>query len=614
MPIAIPVLDYLCPDDLSRDIFVGSLVSIVLRGKKEYGIVTSLKKTPNIAYTKLKPITGLISSQPILSLEIINFLREISEFYRVSPGFLYKSALFELQKSKIVKLSEILRPFPENKKTAPKKPLLRSYNDPASHSAILRDGLTASGQRLFLVPNLRSARQVAGLFKSFGYYEIKIVAGETSISEYYDTWVFVRNNPDAIIVGTRKAIFMPWINLTTIIMDNEGSFDYKSWDMAPRYQTRDVVLMLSKHTGAQIIFSSMAPSVESWFFARNKVYEMRELTAPIKSPSPIFIDSAKEQEFGSNDILAQEIIDEIDRSENNVLVIAAKHGTAAGIICHDCGHVFRCEKCHRPLTYYSTSHQISCTYCKLSNPLPDKCPKCQNARFRMLGTGTDGIGRELKKRLKNSKKISCLTDGAIDIKKTNISAQNTIYIGTSGALPFITDLHIRMVVMAEPDTALSLPEYKSTEELWQKIRSVQTSLPADGLFYIQTRLADHHVFQGVYNPDIFYTKEICDRKAFGYPPSKFLLRLYYGGSTPEEADSEAERLFRALNSLTQGDIDAILSSPLPSNPPYYRQRYWRVILIKIGYSAYKKTIKSLLSIVPEAWKVDPNPNNTLSIT
>jgi primosomal protein N' len=232
----------------------------------------------------------------------------------------------------------------------------------------------------------------------------------------------------------------------------------------------------------------------------------------------------------------------------------------------------------------------------------------------MLGTGTDGIGRELKKRLTNAKKIILLDDEKPENKKLNISAQNNIFIGTSGALQYISDLGIKTAVMADPDLVLSLPEYKSAEELWQKIRLVQTNLPADGLFYIQTRLPDHHVFQGVYNPDVFYAKEISDRKAFDYPPAKFLLRLYYGGSTQEEANNEAERLFKALNGLTQGDVDAIISSPLPSNPPYYRQRYWRVILIKIGYSAYKKTIRSLLSVVPEAWKVDPNPNNTLSVT
>lgn len=616
MPLAIPVLDYLCPDDLSRNIFVGSLVSIVLRGKKEFGVVTSLKKSPNVASAKLKPITGLIFPFPLLAPEIINFIGEISDFFHASPGFLYKSALFEMQKSKIVKLTEVIHPLLNNQanKKSQTKPLLKIYNDFEKRNAILKDCLAVSGQRLFLAPNLRSARQIAGLLLEAGAAETKIVAGENSVSEYFDAWTFVRNNPDAIIVGTRKAVFLPWINLTTIIMDNEGSFDYKSWDMAPRYQTRDAVLMLSKHTGARIIYLSMAPSVESWFFAKHGVYEAQGSLAPIKSPSPIFIDSAKEQEFGSNDILAQEVIDEIDRTENNVLIITAKHGTAAGIICHDCGHVFRCEKCRRSFTYYSDSHQISCGYCKISNSLPEKCPNCQNNRFRMLGTGTDGIGRELKKRLTTSKKIVLLNDNKPENRKQNISAQNNIFIGTSGALQYIFDLNVKTAILADPDTALSLPEYKSAEELWQKIRSVQTNLPTDGSFYIQTRLSDHHVFQGVYNPDIFYAKEISDRKAFDYPPSKFLLRLYYGGSTQEEANHEAERLFKALNALTRGDVDATISSPLPSNPPYYRQCYWRVILVKIGYSAYKKTIKSLLSVVPEAWKVDPNPNNTLSIT
>lgn len=65
-----------------------------------------------------------------------------------------------------------------------------------------------------------------------------------------------------LILGTRSAIFLPFNNLGLIIVEEEHDTFYKH-DGAPRYNTRDVAVVLGGIHGAQVILSSPTPSLES---------------------------------------------------------------------------------------------------------------------------------------------------------------------------------------------------------------------------------------------------------------------------------------------------------------------------------------------------------------
>ena len=101
MPMSLPFLDYSVPEKYQQIIRPGQLVKIPFRNKEEFGVVFSLLASTSEKEIKLKTITEVVFEKPIISQEQLNFLKDVSDFYHVSLGFLLKTNLIPLQKRKL---------------------------------------------------------------------------------------------------------------------------------------------------------------------------------------------------------------------------------------------------------------------------------------------------------------------------------------------------------------------------------------------------------------------------------------------------------------------------------------------------------------------------------
>lgn len=614
LPFSIPHLDYLAGSDIAEKIRPGQLVSIPFRGKDEFGLIKSAGISEKIEAGKLKPINSLVFDEPLLSEEVVGFFDEMASFYRTPIGFILKTSLLPMKKSKLPKIAGYITPLPQKKLTLPTKPILHNYNSSAGRDKIVAAIVENKFQRLILCPETGQIGEIVSALPKDISKNAILISGELGEREYFDAWTAVRSQPEALVIGTRKALFLPWTNLGAVALYDEGNGDYKSWDMAPRYHARDAALMLVKHTGARLHLLSAAPSVETYYFTENNIYERDGQIEKIIKPSPIFIDHKSERRAGNFGALANETLEKIAACRSDVFIHVSRRMTAGGIICHDCGHIFYCDKCKRPMSYYQKDSRLHCRYCKQSYPLPDICPGCGGTRYRMLALGADGVADEIRQFAGPEKDIVVIDKDTAPADSGKSDVNNRIIVGTDFAWPRLDWKRIGLFVMADPDMSLSLPEFKSAEELWQKIRRLQTELPSDAQIYIQTSRPEHPVFRGLYDPRVYYQAELNERKMFGYPPFNYIVRLYFGGTSQGFALQEANRLFIKLSGLTKAFNDVKLSGPMPSNPPFWRARHWQVIVVKLSYNNYKKRVREIMPAVPEEWKVDPNPNNILSIS
>ena len=180
------------------------------------------------------------------------------------------------------------------------------------------------------------------------------------------------------------------------------------------------------------------------------------------------------------------------------------------------------------------------------------------------------------------------------------------------AWPYLNWERIKLFVFLDADAPLFIPEYKVIENLWQQIRDVQYKIPEGSVSIIQTGYPEHLIFRSLYDPDLFYSEQLAERRILGYPPYKYMLKLLTGNQKSDIAEKEAEAINRDLLALTKDDSGIKILGPLETSPYYHNGQYWQVILAKIGYENYKQSTKLLLSKVPENWKIDPNPNSLLS--
>ncbi len=132
------------------------------------------------------------------------------------------------------------------------------------------------GQVLILVPEVAMLAEYA----SFGtiYH-----AGLTQ-SEKKDIWKKVQTGEIQTVIGTQKALFLPFQSLTAVVIDEEQYESYKLWDQYPRLNTVRAAVALGAVYKARIVYASSYPSIRLRYMIEQKECE-------VESDNPIGISS-----------------------------------------------------------------------------------------------------------------------------------------------------------------------------------------------------------------------------------------------------------------------------------------------------------------------------------
>ncbi|MFA6423955.1 MAG: primosomal protein N' [Candidatus Magasanikbacteria bacterium] len=606
MPKKISELDYLVPPQFHKSITVGQLVNIPFRNRLIYGMITEFKENETEeARGKLKSIENIVWENSALTLKQLSFVIEISEFYNTPLGFVLQSCLPPLKKTKIKKIqiqnADLMKP------AVRKKPEIKLYCNKNGRNKLLEKLISSTGQTLILVPETSAISEILLPPETHP----TIINAELSEKEIFDLWFKIRSEEIKIVIGTRRALFMPWSNLQTIIVDDEANPNHKSWDMAPRIQTREAAMMLAHAHGAQCFLTTHTPSVESWYFAQHNVYNNHEEVSAL-DPKVEIIDMQEERRGRNYGFLSLDLEDAIKQDgPGDIFLFLNRKGSSAYVGCRDCGYVAKCSQCSRGLVYHENTSTLDCHFCNLKIKMYLVCPKCHGANMIMYGVGTQSLEKELLKSNHLNKKIIRIDSDTVSIYDKSFSGDKII-IGTQIAWDKIDWSKIKMMSFIDADSSLFIPEYKMAENLWGQLRDAQYHLDPEARLLIQTGHADHHIFSSLMHPQSFYDKELQERKLFGYPPFSYLVRLYNGEKTLEQSKIAANNLFLHLQSLTKDRHDITISNPLPFSPSYTKGLHWHGIVVKISFEKYKQLTKFLAENIPENWKFDPNPNNLLS--
>ncbi len=621
-----PFLDYLVSEEDKNKIKIGQLVKIPFRNKEEFGVVLKIKTDESESKIKTKLIKEIVFTEPILSKEQLDFLLDISEFYHVSLGFLLKGNLLPLQIRKLKKVASPNRTADliVNK---PTKPLVFIHKDEAEKIKIILEQIKG-GQNLILVPELTAITKLTDILPTDILNRAITVTSELTNKELFAKWLQIWIGEKDIVVGTRTALFFPWFNLKNIILTDEGNSNYKSWDMAPRFHTRDAALFLSKHHGAKLSLLSHTLSIESYYFAKNKVYTATDdLKIKSLNKTTEIVDMKSERRGGNYSLMSVDVLNEFKKNKTgDVVFFLNRRGTAGYIGCRDCGNVLKCPYCKLSLTYHQNKNILSCHFChrrgeipphggdKFSESMPTVCKNCNGVNVATHGAGTQ-LAEELIKKITaktgDPRPVIRIDSDENDLVKLK-AEEDRIIICTQLAWPRLMWNKIKLFIFLDADAPLFIPEYKIIENLWQQIRDVQYKLPEGSGFFIQTGYPEHLVFKSLYDPDLFYSEQLAERRVLGYPPFKYMLKLLGGNQKAGIIERDAEKIKTDLFNLTKGISGIKILSPLETSPYHYNGRHWQVILAKIGYENYKQNTKLLLAHVPENWKIDPNPNTLLS--
>lgn len=458
-------------------------------------------------------------------------------------------------------------------------------------AAVMAQGKTA----IMLVPEIALTPQMVERFKGRLGEAVAVLHSGLSQGEKYDEWRKIERGEAQVVVGARSAIFAPLENIGLIIVDEEHEATYKQED-TPRYHARDLALWRGNYHHCPIVLGSATPSLESRARAQKKVYQLLSLTQranPMASlPSVAIVDMKDEfaqKNTSSFSLILQEKIQERLDHDEQVVLLLNRRGYSSFVMCRDCGHVVQCPNCDISLTLHMDTKRLRCHYCGHEEKIPHRCPQCGGEKIRYYGTGTQKVEEELHMRFPEAKILRMDVDttrkkGAHEEILQQFGAKKAqILLGTQMIAKGLDFPDITLVGVLNADTALNLPDFRSSERTFQLLTQVSGRAGRAnkaGEVIIQTFNPQHYAIQLAQTQDYesFYRHEMVMRHQAGYPPYYYTVKIT--ASHTEEAQA-AQKIFQIAAQLQQTlSNEAIYLGPTPSAILRVKNRYYYQLIVK----------------------------------
>lgn len=456
---------------------------------------------------------------------------------------------------------------------------------------VLNQGKTA----IMLVPEISLTPQMVQRFKSRFGEHVAVMHSGLSQGEKYDEWRKIERGEAEVVVGARSAIFAPIENIGVIIIDEEHEASYKQ-EETPRYHARDLAIWRSEYHHCPVVLGSATPSLESRARAQKNVYQRLRLTQRANQaatlPTIDVVDMRQEVENGNvssfSMSLQEKLQERLEKNEQSVLLLN-RRGYSSFVMCRDCGYVLPCPNCDISLTLHMDSKTMKCHYCGHEERIPYRCPNCGQDKIRYYGTGTQKVEEELQTLLPDSRILRMDVDttrrkGAHEkILRTFGEGQADILLGTQMIAKGLDFPNVTLVGVLNADTALNLPDFRSSERTFQLLTQVSGRAgraEKPGEVIIQSFNPEHYAIQLAEAQDYedFYTKEMYIRHRGDYPPYYFTVQIT--ASHPEENEA-AKQMFQIATKLKQGlSPQAILLGPTPNAIMRVNNRYFYQVIIK----------------------------------
>ena len=446
---------------------------------------------------------------------------------------------------------------------------------------LIKKAIDEGKQVLYLLPEIALTVQMTRRLQNVFGSRLGIYHSKYSDAERVEIWKKqLSSEPYDVILGARSAVFLPFMRLGLVIVDEEHETSFKQQDPAPRYHARSTAIMLARmYEGAKVLLGTATPSMESYHNACTGKYGYVQLTTRYKDvamPEIRVVDTKdlyhRKMMRGafSPDLL--EAMRTALRNKKQVLLFQNRRGFAPMVECKVCGWVPKCKNCDVSLTYHRSMNLLTCHYCGYTYPVPKQCPNCESTELLGRGYGTEKIEdrvRELfpEARIARMDLDTTRSAGAYGRIIDDFSCGRTdILIGTQMITKGLDFSGVTVVGILNADTMLNYPDFRAYEQAFQMLSQVSGRAgrrDERGLVILQTKSADLPVIQQVVAGDFqtFARDLLEERSMFRYPPFYHLVYVYLRHRNEQLVDSAAIEM---ASRLRQAFADRVLGPDKPA--------------------------------------------------
>ena len=388
--------------------------------------------------------------------------------------------------------------------------------------ALIAQALAAGKQALFLMPEISLTPQMTKRLQS--YFGGRLGVWHSKISPKKKREILAKFNAGEIrlIAGARSALFLPFSDLSLIVVDEEHDDSYKS-AAAPRLNARDAAIFVGKKLGIRVVLGSATPALST--YAKQPHFRLRGT----------YFSSAKRFIFDESETgLSPKILTEIERSlkaGKQAVVFLPTRANYKYMVCENCGQIVRCPFCAVGMSYHADAAALKCHYCGFSTFYRASCENCGSEVMQARKIGTGELAAQLAAHFPNARiakfdRDEITTQRKLEALLNNFNAHKIdILVGTQ-MLSKGHDYHgVDLAVIMGIDEHLSYPDFRAREKTLALAMQVagRAGRSGQGRVVIQTRQSGF--FRDyIENYDDFLRDEAEFREGL-YPPYMRLLRV-----------------------------------------------------------------------------------------
>jgi primosomal protein N' (replication factor Y) len=270
-----------------------------------------------------------------------------------------------------------------------------------------------------------------------------------------------------------------------------------------------------------------------------------------------------------------------------------------------------------------TGGLVRCHYCGFEQLLAQRCPVCAK-KTTVFGLGTQRIEEEIGKKFPGTKLARMDSDAMRtardyqDALEAFRKGETQLLIGTQMIAKGLDFPNVRLVGVISADTALSLPDFRSTERTFQLVCQVAGRSgrgAAGGLVIVQSFNPTHPAIQlaAKHDYDRFAEAELRQRDRFALPPVTRMARIVCRDHDFEKAQQEAAALADTLRKAdeelgTKSKIVGPMPAPIARIGGYHRIQIELIAADAVAIQKLITTARSaglLVSDAHTAVDIDP---------
>lgn len=627
--------DYLEPEDLSTPLQIGHLIEVPFGKQRTIGVVRRIGIKSTTPQSKLKAFIRILDPSPLPEylLELADW---IGSYYQTSPYGVWQTILPSglSAKARAAKVS-VLPPseLHASRLSATQQAVfdaIESSDKPSLihgitgsgktqiYEALIESALLSGRSSLILAPEIILTRHLADRLRTrFGDRLVVAHSGMTAVQRR-NIWVTcLHSSTPTVYLGPRSTLFLPIRNLGIIIIDEEHDGSYKQ-DQSPRYLTSHVAAKIHQLTGARLVFGSATPSLTTLALVNHGNIQQLNLTeryGEAHLPQVTLVEHRNRDGIFSP-ALVQALKDTINHG-GQAMILINRRGSARRLSCDDCGETVRCNHCDTPLVLHADICRLRCHICGSDTFPPTQCLECKGRELHYHGIGSKRAHDELSGILPHAR-IGRL-DRDVDPKDGERVVQAMqdhdldILIGTQMIAKGLDFPEVSLVGVLNADDLIAGSDWMSAERAVSLIMQAAGRAgraQRTGSVLIQTHRTDRPLLQYIkeHDWDGFAETELAQRRQFGYPPYRWLLRASIRRSTQGAAESKAITLGQYIHSIDpKANRYEVLG---PSAPLLARTGKWHYMQLIIK-SKQRKDLVDLAAQFDSDWIIDLDPAQVL---